>query len=56
MYSKNFPDDFTTSAMEAWNVLTRLMDDESKCFDDLSEFESFYNVIIEKLHEEDQQE
>jgi hypothetical protein len=56
MYSKNFPNDFTVAGMEAWNVLTRLMDEESKEFDDLSEFESFYNVIIEKLHEEDQQE
>ena len=41
--------DFNTAGMNAWNSLTMLMDKDDRIFDDLSEFEAFYFLVMEKL-------
>jgi len=41
--------DFNTAGMNAWNSLTVLMDKDDRLFDDLSEFEAFYFMVMEKL-------
>jgi hypothetical protein len=56
MNPQNFSHDFTLAAMEAWNTLTILMENDEKTFTDPAEFESFYSVVMDQLHEEDSKE
>lgn len=59
MSSKEIPDnkDFMQAALNAWNTLSTLIDDQNpNTYKDLDEFEDFYRIVINKLLEETESE
>ena len=54
MKSYEYGEDMLLSGMKSWNTLSELIDPESKVFDDISEFEDFYTVVMFKLLEEEE--
>jgi len=46
--------DFNLAGMYAWNTLSCLLEtDEAKPFDNVEEFKEFYNLVIDRLFEEE---
>jgi len=45
---------FCEAGMYAWNTLSCLLEtDEAKPFDNVEEFKEFYNLVIDRLFEEE---
>jgi len=52
MSSTEYDEDMIISGMKTWNMLSDMIDPtEAKQFDDISEFETFYTVVMSKLLE-----
>ena len=52
MSPAEYNEDLIISGMKTWNKLSEMIDpDEAKQFDDISEFETFYMVVMSKLLE-----
>ena len=41
------------SGMKAWNTLTELMDEGAELFEHPEDFRQFYNLVMERLFEEE---
>lgn len=54
MKAHDYDEEMIITGMKAWNQLSNIMDPESKEFDNIEEFQTFYTVVMSKLLEEEE--